>query len=149
MTYDADATPTFTQWKEPDAVRAFDAALRVYLATREPSQSEAVLRERVKLHGELEELLATPAMKTLRASADRLQAEGMSRAETLDAMVALTASFGLDEHDEHRSLQVLHALTSTNAQSLRATFPDGPTPVIATHLALVKQRSRNQRRRRR
>lgn len=139
----------FTAWRDAERAQRFDEAVHAYLAQREPGQPEGVLRERVKLHAELEELLATSAMVTLRGTAARLQADGMTRAEMLDALVALTASFGLDDHDEERSTLLLHALSSTTAAGLRATFPHGPAPVIAAQLELARDRSRNQRRRKR
>jgi len=146
VAYHADKEPTFKGWGNRDEVPLFDHAVQIFLRRREPEQPAPVLRERARIQSHMEELLATPSMTILRDCLTRLQQQGLTRSDALDALVALAASFPGDDGNVREQQAFLMAVKQLNADS---RLPSGPSAVIAAQLALKGQRDRNKRRRKR
>ncbi len=149
VAYNPDRDPGFTAWSDREKVSAFEEAVRRALALREANQPGVQLRERARLQCMAEELLATTSMATMRDALARLQAQGLTRGEALDAFVALAASLPGDATDVQEQMDYLNGVKQLSAETYRATFQGGPLPVIAARFELAAARKRNQRRRKR
>lgn len=86
ISYHAEHDPKFTAWTDPSARALFTEAVRLYLGIRHSGVAAPVLRERARLQADIEEAIA--ADPEMRKSVDVQRAEGRSRAEVIDGLVA-------------------------------------------------------------